>query len=131
MVTASPSAEKRKHKRRPILESFSLFVTIPKKGDYKLPVHDISDGGIAFNFDIEGESAEDYPLKEGEKFDIHFYLNQSLYLPLKVKVMRVSLKGDVRQVGAELVEDSHSKESKSLQAFLGMLDAIVESARFT
>ena len=123
---APSGAERRKTRRRPILDTFSLFVVVPKKGVHRLPVHDLSDEGMGFDFDIEGESAADFPVQRGETVDVLLYLNQSLYLPLSVRVVRVEDKGEIRKVGAEFTEKS-GPAFQGYAAFLAMLDAVAEA----
>lgn len=115
--------ERRRDKRRPILESFSLFVVVPKKGGHRLPVHDLSDHGLKFDLDTEGEALEDFPIREGEALDLQLYLNQSLALPLAVKIVRIETVAGVRRVGTELT-DKKAKGYGGFLAFLKMLDAI-------
>jgi hypothetical protein len=122
-------AERRRSRRRPILDSFSLFLSMPKKGPHRLRVHDVSDVGMRFDVDTEGESPEDFPMALGEMVDVHFYLNQSLYLPLSLKIIRVEGGDIVRRVGGEF-PDKNSKEYKAFHAFLEMLDRVYEAARF-
>lgn len=123
-------AERRKARRRPIVETFSFFVVVPKKGFHRLFVADVSDTGIGFDFDIGGESAADFPVKPGEEMALQFYLNQSLYIPLTVRVMRVDDSQGVRRVGAEFT-DPQSKELKALHSLLSMIDEISEVVQFT
>lgn len=118
--------ERRKSQRRPILDSFSFFIVIPKKGVHRLPIHDLSDQGLGFDFDIEGESYADFPLHPEEKLELQFYLNQSLYLPLSIKVARVETRGLIRRVGAEFIEKD-SKSFKAFLAFIQMLDCVIEA----
>jgi hypothetical protein len=120
--------ERRRTQRRPVLDTFSMFVVVPKKGMHRLRVHDISDLGLGFDLDTEGESFEDFKVSPKEKLEVHFYLNQSLYLPLMVEIARLETKNDVRRVGAELVD----KSSRGYQAFLSfvkMLDTITGVAK--
>jgi hypothetical protein len=130
-MTTTPKApggtERRRSRRRPILSTFSLFIVVPKKGYVRLPVHDLSDLGIAFDIDAGGESPMEFPVKAGEKLDIRFYLNQSLYFPIEIQVVRVEDRPEARRVGAEF-----SKESPGYRAFgsfLNMLDTIVDVVR--
>jgi hypothetical protein len=111
------------------LNSFSLFVVIPKKGVHRMQVHDVSELGMGFDVDIEGETPEEFPLREGEVLDLRFYLNQSLYIPLGLSVVRVERKGSVRRVGATF-DDKNSKGYKALASFLHMLDGILDSVKF-
>jgi hypothetical protein len=120
--------ERRKAPRRPILDTFSLFVAIPKKGPHRLPVHDVSELGLGFDFDVEGESATSFPTAIGEKLEVHLYLNQSLYLPLEVEIMRIeSRKGGARRVGTEIASRK-TPAYKGFEAFLKMLDAVAGGA---
>jgi len=122
------AAERRRTPRRPVLDSFSLFVVIPKKGIHRLQVHDLSDHGMCFDLETEGEAAEDFPIATGESIDLRFYLNQSLYLPLSFDVVRVEDKKLVRRVGAEFA-DKKSKNYQAFLSFLQMLDTIIDSVR--
>jgi hypothetical protein len=120
--------ERRKHVRRPVLDSFSLFVVVPKKGVHRLPIHDVSDHGLGFDLDTEGESFTDFPISSGEMIEVQFYLNQSLYIPIKVKVAQLKVEGPVRRVGVELIEKD-GKPGKAYLAFVQMLDQIGEAAK--
>lgn len=129
-------AERRRTQRRPIIESFSMFCVVPSKGVHRLQVHDVSDNGIGFDFDTEGEELETFPLKSGEKLTVHLYLNQSLYLPLAVRIVRVEERNQVRRIGAEVLAPPAGAAAKSAEAsshtaflaFLKMLDALADSA---
>ena len=123
--------ERRKALRRPVVETFSLYVVVPKKGPYRLPVNDVSELGLGFDFDIDGESAEGFPTAIGERFEVDLYLNQTLYLPLEVEIMRIeSRKGGVRRVGTEIA-DQKTPAYRAFVAFLKMLDAVSEVATVT
>lgn len=118
--------ERRKTQRRPVLDTFSLFVVIPKKGSHKLKVYDVSEGGLRFDYDLEGEPADLFPVRQGEEFELHFYLNQRLFVPLKVKVARIENVDSIRRIGAEI-----SGASRTYDAFLKMLDGIVDEAQLS
>ena len=122
--------ERRNARRRPLLESFSFFVVVPRKGVHRLRIHDVSDLGMLFDLDMEGESQLDFPLVKGEVLDVQFYLNQSLYLPLSVQVARIEKHDTMRRVGTEIA-DTKSKSYKAFLSFLTMLDAIVDEVRLT
>lgn len=130
-MTKSPAggsangSERRRAKRRPVLESFSLFVVVPKKGGHRLPVYDVSELGIQFDLDTEGEAMTDFPIQEGESLDLQLYLNQSLALPLSVRIARLQAVGRVRRAGVEITNQD-SKAYDGFLAFLKMLDAISE-----
>jgi hypothetical protein len=118
-------AERRRAQRRPILESFSLFVVIPRKGSHRLRVYDASDHGLRFDLDLEGESSAGSPIKPGEELEVNLYLNQSLYLPLTVKVVRVEEQGTLRRVGSEFKGKPH----RAYLSFLGLLDELLGEAK--
>ncbi|MGK5087802.1 PilZ domain-containing protein [Bdellovibrionota bacterium FG-2] len=120
--------ERRRTRRRPVLDTFALFVVVPRKGDYKLKVSDISDLGIGFDFDIEGESTSTVPVKIGDGIELRLYLNQSLYLPLTVRCVRVEEHPEGRKLGAEFT-DKDSKTYQAFLAFIHMLDGILDVAR--
>jgi len=121
--------DRRGSKRRPILESFSFFVVVPKKGFHRLRVVDMSESGIGFDYDIIGEMPEAFPVAVGESFDIQFYLNQTLYFPLHVKVMRIDDSKVIRRVGAEF-STTGTPEHLGLCAILDMIDRVSEIVLF-
>lgn len=118
--------ERRKSHRRPILDSFSMFVVVPTKGPYRLPVHDVSDSGLGFDFDTEGEDTSLFSVKQGDQFEIHLYLNQSLHIPLNGKVMRVVDDEGTRRLGVELTKTSTAGH-KAFMSFLQMIDDLSSS----
>jgi hypothetical protein len=123
--------ERRASKRRPILDSFSFSVSMPRKGPHRLVVSDISELGIGFHADIEGEEHSDFPLKKGDSLEVHLYLNQSLFLPLPVKVARVEERDGLRYVGAELSGGKETKSTRAYHALIQMLDLLGEVAQIS
>lgn len=125
--------ERRKARRRPILDSFSLFAVIPAIGDHRLEVQDISELGMGIVVDssqIPPERVEKMNLNQ--QIEVDLYLNQSLYLPLEVKILRLG--GDekneaIYRVGGEFC-DRTSKTYQAFHNFLKALDDLVEAARF-
>lgn len=134
--TKTPDSEKtgidrRGSKRRPILESFSFFVVVPTKGFHRLRVVDMSDSGVGFEYDIIGEMKDAFPVTVGESFDLQFYLNQTLFFPLHVKVMRIDDSKVIRRVGAEFTSASKgTPEHQGLCAILDMIDSVSEIVQF-
>lgn len=115
-----PMTQRRRARRRTLVETFAFFVVVPRKGAHRLPVYDLSEDGIGFDLDIEGELPETFPVQVGEELDLRFYLNQSLYLPLKIKVARTEEKNQIRRIGAVFCDE----KSPGRQACLGMLQMI-------
>lgn len=122
------SDERRRAKRRPILDTFSLFVVVPRKGPNRLPVQDVSELGIGFGLDVDGEPELGFKVASGETMEILFYLNQSLSIPLKVKVARVVNHGSLRRVGAEFLE-TDQKPYRAFSGFLTALDHLADVAQ--
>lgn len=131
MVDASEKTgiDRRGSRRRPILESFSFFVVVPKKGFHRLRVVDLSDTGVGFDYDIIGEMKEAFPVTPGETFELQFYLNQTLFIPLHVKVMRIDDSKVIRRVGAEFTSTG-TPEHKGLASVLDMIDKVSEIVQF-
>ncbi len=127
MKVANP-AERRKAKRRMILDTFSLSVVIPKKGDFRLPLLDLSELGVGFDLDLEEEDSPSFALKTGEQLEVHLYLNQTLFLPFKVTVKRLIQKGKRRQIGAEFTQQGGAAH-KAVVCFLEMLDLVSETQK--
>lgn len=126
----SPSQERRRSKRLRILQSFSLFVVVPKKGAHRLKLIDLSKVGIGFEFDEEGEDQSSYPLVLGEKVEVALFLNQSLSLALTVEIRRIQKTEQTRQLGAEFTE-KQSKNFTALSVFVDMLDLLAEAGELT
>lgn len=129
---SNPSgAERRKWKRFEILETFSLFASVPAKGPLRLRVHDISEAGMGFDLDIPEEGGDaGFKVSVGSAFEIHLYLNESLYLPLEVEVRRLAEKGGVRQIGGEFTAQStQAKGRVALKAFVQFLDTLSDIAQ--
>jgi hypothetical protein len=127
-MKAVTPAERRKAKRRMILDTFSLSVVIPKKGDLRLPLLDLSELGLGFEVELEEDESALMSLRADEQMELHLYLNQSLFLPLKVTVKRLIPRGKRRQVGVEFVQQGGSSHS-AVVAFLKMLDILSESQK--
>ena len=120
--------ERRRTGRREILESFSFSVMLPKKGDYRLPVYDVSELGMAFDLDMEGEELSQFPVSAGETLDLNFYLNQTLYIPLSVRIVRIHEIEGKRKIGSEMAE-TESKYYQAYCSFVELLDKIIGALR--
>ncbi len=117
--------ERRKTRRRNILATFSIFLVIPQKGIHRLMIHNISEEGIAFDFDIESEAPFDFPAKIGDSIDARLYINPSLYIPIQMKIVRIEKSGDGRRVGASF-QNIKSENHQALLSFLKLLDSILD-----
>ena len=125
--TSYKGSERRKALRRPVLGTFSLFLVIPKKGPQRLYIHDLSELGLGTDLEVEGEEDMGFSLTLGESLEVQLYLNQSLYLPLNVRVARLETINGVRRMGSEFSERT-TQSMKALKAFVKMLDEILEVA---
>jgi hypothetical protein len=128
MSKENKEIDKRKAKRRHILDSFSFFAVVPKKGIHRLKVEDLSELGLGFCIDETGEAHTDFPVKSGDVLDVNLYFNQSLFLPLRAKIVRVEERNAVRRIGAEL-SDKGSASQKALTHFMGFLDQLIDAAQ--
>jgi hypothetical protein len=117
----SNDQNRRKSNRREILEHFSFYIQIPKIGTARHKVIDVSELGIGFVV----ESLGVFKLAKDEQCDLRFYLNQSLYLPLKIQVMRQEEKGDTQYVGAAFL-DTQSNQNKTFLSLVKFLDQLSE-----
>ena len=124
-MTKGTATERRRAKRRPILDTFSIFVVVPRKGVHRLQICDLSDEGIGFELDTEGESYADFNVNTGDSLGVRLYLTQSLYLPLSVEIARLEERGGVRRVGASF-SDKNGQSYRAFSSFLKMLDGLVD-----
>jgi hypothetical protein len=72
---------------------------------------------------------EAFPVRAGETFELQFYLNQTLYIPMNVKVARIDDSKVLRRVGAEFTATG-TPEHLGLLAVLDMIDKVSEIVRF-
>ena len=119
-MSGSPQ-DRRKTQRRGILDQFSFYVSIPHLGNIRLKVNDVSEMGIGFTVDTLGE----FKLKKDEQTELHFYLNQSLFLPLKIQVVRFFEQDETQNVGAVFL-DTTSSQYQTLITLVKLLDQLVD-----
>ena len=118
--------ERRTALRRPVLETFSSFVVLPEVGFFRLKVNDLSEKGIGFDFDIEDEPRWDNVVALGDELDARFYINQSLYIPLRLVIKRIDETIKIRRVGAEFIRKNDA-DFRAFLAFLGVIDRVLET----
>lgn len=128
MADKDGGIERRKFRRRPVIDTFAFFAVIPKKGPQRLKIGDVSDEGIGFELDASTEEAGLFPVSAGETIHLNFYLNQSLFLPLAVKAVHIKTEDGIRRVGAKFVEKD-TRSFKAFTAFLRMFDEILDVVR--
>lgn len=114
--------ERRKSKRREILENFSFYIQIPKFGPARHNVSNVSEYGIGFLVESLGGV---FTLNKDEIVDLRFYLNQSLFLPLKIQVSRQEKKGEIQEIGAVFL-DTKSNQYQTFLSLVKFLDQISE-----
>ena len=124
------AVERRKHPRKPVLDSFHVFVVLPHRGSHRLKVHDVSAEGLRFDFDA-GAADPAVEVEVGSKIDARFYLNATLAIPLQLEVVRVEKPsektGGVRRVGTQVL-GKKSNEFKAFADFVHMLDTLAAAA---
>ncbi len=118
----SQAPERRKSKRRQILEHFSFYIQIPKLGPARHRVLDLSEFGIGFLVESLGGV---FTLKHDEKVELHLYLNQSLFLPLNIQVTRQDQSSETQQVGAVFL-DTKSNQYQTYLSLVKFLDQLSE-----
>lgn len=125
-----PGKERRTSDRRPLVEKFAFFVVVPQKGVHRLPIHNLSEGGLAFDLDLEGEALSDFVLQKGEALDVHFYLNPSLFIPLGVRVAWIQEEETKRTIGVQ-ISKTQTKGYRAFIAFIQVLDEISGGVKFS
>jgi hypothetical protein len=124
----SAPSERRRSRRRPVLESFSVFVVALERAPHRLAVKDVSDLGIGFQLDPDtGQGEQLLQVEVGDTLEISLYLNQSLKLPLRIQVVRIYQESEngPRVAGASILE-LHSNGYKAFASFIQLLDALAE-----
>ena len=113
-------AERRTAERKPFVEEFSLFVTLSDQPYLRLRIKDLSQSGLGF--DVSKEN----PVEKGDRMSLKLFLNQSLFIPMSIEVMRVQeFQEDPSslRVGARIV-DADDSLLKAYESIVAMLDAI-------
>ncbi len=113
--------DRRKTKRRSILDHFSFYVNVPKLGSTRLNLIDVSEMGIGFEIETLGE----FRLAKNEECELNFYLNQSLFLPLKIQVTRLEEVGEKQKIGAVFL-DTTTQQHATFLTLVKLLDQLVE-----
>ncbi len=125
--------DRRQAKRRPVLESFSVFISLPKVAPVRLKVIDVSEMGMGFEIASAQKSAIDRVLQSGEKVEILFHMNPSFSLHLNLKVVRVEdQKNDLWVVGCQF-SSSPKERGEGFDAFIAfvhLVDQLARSASF-
>lgn len=94
-------SERRQVKRTILTEFIGAFVILPDRGLMRVSIYDISDKGVAFDFDSETSL-----FLEGEEVAMRMYLNHKTYFGFVVKIQNsrfIPSEGVVRQ-GAHFVK---------------------------
>jgi hypothetical protein len=108
-------AERRRSARKEVLETFHVFLVIPRSGLRKMYLKDVSDHGMGFY--AEADDA----FTSGEVIDCTFYINPSLKLPLSLKVAHVIDEGGRKKVGCEF-NNTSTKAHKVFGDFMSLLN---------
>lgn len=109
--------ERRKHVRKEVLDTFQVFISIPKLGPQKIYLKDLSKGGISFSSELKSE------LDEKQKYNIFFHINPSLKLPLQVEIKNISKSRSASvRVGCQFFKTTSSGAYKSYLKFIDLLD---------
>jgi PilZ domain len=119
-------SERRKSKRRDILENFSFYIQIPKIGPSRHRVKDVSESGIGFSIDTMGGT---FKMEKGEVSELHLYLNQSLYLSLKIEIVRLELSQDEQNLGA-IILDTKSDQYSTYLTLVKFLDQLGDCGHY-
>lgn len=120
--------ERRRSTRIKLLETFNIFISIPKKGFFKLEAQDISETGIKFDLDIENEPSSIFPAQIRDIIEFRIYINSNLFIPTKAKLVRIEERLEGRRIGAEF-QDQHSLEHQAILTFIHFLNDIQKVAR--
>ena len=121
------ATERRRVKRRSILEQFSFYICIPKLGYTRHNVLDISELGIGIMIDTLGE----FRLEANESCELHFYVNQSLHLPLRIKVMRTMDREDLTQEVGAIFLDTETSEFQTFLTLVKLTDQLSQTAKMS
>lgn len=120
--------EERRNVRRTILTGFiGAFVVIPQQqhangGLLKVDIYDISDGGIAFDMDVEKGQ-----FKKGEEVAMRVYLSQDTYFPFSITIQnsRVLSDENTSRHGANFIKGTLNDQA--LHHFVKFIETVSAS----
>lgn len=85
----------------------------------RVPVQDLSEAGIGFRAEDLADIFPGEPLPIGRELEVRFYLNQTLFVPVRARV--------VRPTGMEFTAPA-SKACRALASFLKALEDVARVA---
>lgn len=119
------AAERRRYRRRIVLDSFHVFLTVPKNGENKIYLKDISENGFAF----ESDKRNSFSLSQ--TLECAFYINAGLSVPLKVRVAHIRpLENGSKLTGVEVLPNQ-DKSHQALIIFVKLLDQLTKLEKST
>lgn len=120
-VPAAGGPDRRRSQRKQVLDTFQVFLVVPKHGSHKIYLRDLSEHGLGFTTDpIER-------FRSGDTVECFFYMNPSLKLPLTIRVAHVTADPESGfRVGCQFTET----ESKAYLAYLSFVRLLDELTPF-
>ena len=119
IVKKKSGIERRKSKRKSVLDSFHVFLVLNSNGSRKFYLKDVSEGGLGFYAD------QNDTFKVSSTVKGYFYLNSNLRIPLKFKIAHAFLENEKVLIGCEFV-DKKTAGYKTFLKFLEFLDHLEE-----
>lgn len=118
------SKDKRKVKRMVFGDLIGASVVVPHRGLVKITLHDISEGGLAFDM---GSSHGQF--QKGEDIYIRFYMGQDSYFPFLAEVSHVRFVEEegVFRHGVSFIKDKES--AKPLHYLVKFMESVGGSLR--
>jgi hypothetical protein len=100
--------EKRRAKRRPILEGFAIFATLEEGSPLRQTVLDISEYGIGLELELGVAAGGNAVLgaRVGDLLTLRIHVNPHLYIPVTARVVRHHVEKSVSSRGAQKLRKS-------------------------
>lgn len=112
--------EERISVRRDILETFRIFLTMPHLGSRKIIISDLSRNGISF------ESEPGMKLSESSSLECYLHLNESIRIPLSIKVVHMADDCGYMRAGCEITD----KKSSAFRAYSNFVELLMSLTEF-
>ena len=112
--------ERRKFRRRQVLDTFHVFLCVQKRGLGKLKLKDISENGFAFEAEPEDK------FKRDDMVECLFFINPGLSFPLNFRVAYVESDRDGAQIIGAEIKNVDSKLHNAYISFVKLLDQLAK-----
>lgn len=110
--------ERRRSRRRTVEKPFTFLWELPRGELVPLAIVDLSVDGIGLRLERSPQMPD---IQEDEAIDVRFIMNEHIFIPLRIRVVRIRTQGTTEDWGA-MFENRGSSAYRAFVAFIRFLD---------